>query len=346
MPIATTDQYIAMLDTAAAAGYAYPAVNVSSSQTLNAALQGFADAGSDGIVQITVGAAEYLAGPARHAYLGAHAFARYVHTVAAASPVLIAVHTDHCPPARVDDLLRPLLETAGERVRHGEQPWFHSHMFDGSSLPLAENLRTAAELLEISAAAGLVLEVECGIVGGQEDGIVGPAGRRDELYTTPADLLEVAQALGTGERGRYLVAATFGNVHGVFPAGSVALRPEILRRGQDALAAAHPGARFQYVFHGSSGSGDHELRSAIADGVVKVNVDSDAQYAFTRGVAGHVLDHWDGVLRVDGGLGNKRVYDPRSWGARAETSMAERVRVACEQIGSARQTLACGAVLG
>ena len=132
-------------------------------------------------------------------------------------------------------------------------------MFDGSTLPLEENLRIAAELLAECAELDVVLEIECGVVGGEEDGIAGPATRRDELYTTPDDLLRVAEVLGTGERGRYLVAATFGNVHGTYAPGNVVLRPEILRAGQRALAAAYPGARFQYVFHGSSGSSEREL---------------------------------------------------------------------------------------
>jgi fructose-bisphosphate aldolase class II len=212
-------------------------------------------------------------------------------------------------------------------------------MFDGSSLPLAENLRIAAELLAVCAELDIVLEVECGVVGGEEDGIAGPDNAHADLYTTPGDLLRVADVLGVGERGRYLVAATFGNVHGTYAPGNVVLRPEILRAGQQALATAYPGARFQYVFHGSSGSSAQELADAVSFGVVKVNVDTDNQYAFTRAVAGHVLDHWDGVLRIDGGLGDKHSFDPRAWGRAGEAAMAERVRQACEQVGSAGRSL-------
>ena len=153
------------------------------------------------------------------------------------------------------------------------------------------------------------------------------------------DLLKVAAALGTGERGRYLLAATFGNVHGIYAPGHVKLRPEILGEGQEALAAAHPGARFQYVFHGSSGSSDEDIRAAISHGVVKINIDSDTQYALTRAIADHVLVHYDGVLKVDGGIGNKKAYDPRAWGRAAEASMAERVSAACELFGSAGRSL-------
>ena len=341
MPLATPRQYAAMLDAAADGGYAYAAINVTSSETLNAALRGFKLANADGIVQLSVGAAAYLSGAAvQDALLGARALARYAHEIAAASPVLVALHTDHCPPSRVDDWLLPLLAESERRVGLGAGPLFQSHMFDGSTLPLEENLRIASALLARCSELDVILEIESGVVGGEEDGITGPASGRDELYTTSDDLLRVAEVLGTGERGRYLVAATFGNVHGTYSPGNVVLRPEILDAGQRALSAAHPGERFQYVFHGSSGSSERELAEAISFGAVKVNVDTDNQYAFTRGLAGHVLDHWQGVLKVDGGIGDKRSFDPRAWGRAGEAAMAERVRQACEQLGSAGRSLA------
>jgi fructose-bisphosphate aldolase, class II len=334
------EQYAAMLDGAAAGGYAFPAINVTSSQTLNAAIRGFADAGSDGIVQATVGGARYLSGPADDGFAGAVALAALGHELAARAPVAIALHTDHCPPEQADAFLRPLLAASQERRARGEQPLFHSHMFDGSTLALDENLRVSAELLEECRALDIVLEIECGVVGGEEDGIGGEGVASDRLYTTPEDLLSVAAALGTGERGRYLLAATFGNVHGLYAPGHVQLRPEILADGQEALSGAHPGARFLYVFHGSSGSTPDELRAAVANGVVKVNLDSEAQYAFTRAAAGHMFSHYDGVLAVDGGVGDKRAYDPRAWGGAAEAGMAARVAAACEQLGSAGRSIA------
>jgi fructose-bisphosphate aldolase, class II len=298
---------------------------VTSSQTLNAAMRGFAEAGSDGIVQVTVGGARYLGGDA---LAGARALAALGHELAGRYGVAIALHTDHCPPEHADGFLRPLLAASRERVARGEPPLFHSHMFDGSTLPLDENLRVSAELLEQCHAIDVVLEVECGVVGGEEDGISGEGA---DLYTTPADLLRVAEALGTGERGRYLLAATFGNVHGFTVAGQVELRPQILADGQRALAAAHPGARFDYVFHGSSGSSEEDLHAAIANGVVKVNLDSEAQRAFTTGAAEHLLAHYEG--------GGKQAYDPRGWGAAAEARMAARVATACEQLGSAGRSI-------
>ena len=254
-------------------------------------------------------------------------------------PVLIALHTDHCPPQQVDGFLRPLIADSLTRRERGERPLFNSQMFDGSALALEENLAVSSELLDMCAAAGVVLEVECGVEGGEEDAVSAAGVPADRLYTTAGDLLRVAEVLGTGERGRYLLAATFGNVHGVHAAGHVKLRPEILREGQEALAAVHPGARFQYVFHGSSGSGEADVRAAISHGVVKINLDSDAQYAFTRAIADHVLVNYVGVLKVDGGVGDKKAYDPRVWGGRAETAMAARVTAACELFGSAGRSL-------
>jgi fructose-bisphosphate aldolase class II len=333
------EQYAAMLDGAAEGGYAFPAINVTSSQTLNAAIRGFADAGSDGIVQVTVGGARYLSGPADDALAGALALAALGHELAARAPVAVALHTDHCPPEHVDAFLRPLLAASQERRERGEAPLFQSHMFDGSTLALDENLASSAELLEQCRALDIVLEIECGVVGGEEDGIGGDVAR-ERLYTTSEDLLRVADALGTGERGRYLLAATFGNVHGLYAPGHVELRPKILGEGQEALGRAHPGARFQYVFHGSSGSTPQELQAAVAFGVVKVNLDSEAQYAYTRAAAGHMFSHYDGVLAVDGGVGDKRAYDPRAWGATAETGMAARVAQACADLGSAGRSIA------
>jgi fructose-bisphosphate aldolase class II len=335
----STEQYAAMLDGAAAGRYAFPAINVTSSQTLNAAMRGFAEAGSDGIVQITVGGARYLSGSANDAFAGARALAALGHELASGYPVAVALHTDHCPPEHADAFLQPLLELSRERVTGGELPLFHSHMFDGSTLALDDNLRLSAALLDKCRDLDVVLEVECGVVGGEEDGIGGEDVARDRLYTTAEELLRVAEALGTGGRGRYLLAATFGNVHGVYAPGKVRLRPEILAEGQEALALAHPGASFQYVFHGSSGSSPDELRAAVDNGVVKVNLDSETQYAFTRAAAGHMFSHYDGVLAVDGGLGDKSAYDPRAWGAEGEAAMAARVARACEQLGSAGRSI-------
>jgi fructose-bisphosphate aldolase, class II len=339
MPLPTADEYGAMIDDAAAGGYAIPAVNVTSTLTLNAALRGFAEARSPGIVQATVGGAGYFSGPAEDALTGARALALAGHELIARCPVPVALHTDHCPPDRVEDFLVPLIAASRERADRGERPLFNSHMFDGSTLPLEDNLTRSAALLEACRQAGTVLEIEVGVVGGVEDGIGAEDVDRERLYTSTADLLRVAEALGTGERGRYLLAATFGNVHGVYAPGNVMLRPAVLHDGQVALAERRPGARFQYVFHGSSGSEPDDIRAAIANGVVKINLDTDAQYAFTRAVADHLFTNYDGVLRVDGDVGRKAAYDPRSWGRNAEAALARRVAEASELFGSAGRSL-------
>ncbi len=335
MPVATPEIYAQMLDTAKQRGFAYPSINVTSSQTLNAALKGFADAGSDGIVQISTGGAEYLSGSSvKDMVTGAVALAEFAHVVAAKYPVHVALHTDHCPKDKLDGYMRPLLALSAERVANGQEPLFQSHMWDGSAVPLEENLRIAAELLDRCAEAHIVMEMEIGVVGGEEDGVVGEIN--EKLYTTPEDALATAEAVGLGDRGRYILAATFGNVHGVYKPGHVKLRPAVLKEIQEAVGAKYGKDKpFDLVFHGGSGSALEEIREAISYGVVKMNVDTDTQYAFTRPVAAHMFTNYDGVLKVDGDVGNKKVYDPRSWGKSAEAGMAARVTQACEDLLSA-----------
>jgi fructose-bisphosphate aldolase, class II len=339
MPIATPEVYAQMLDNAKQHGFAFPAINVTSTQTLNAALKGFADAGSDGIVQISTGGAEYLSGqPVKDMVTGASALAEFAHVVAARYPIHIALHTDHCPKDKLDGYMRPLIALSAERVQRGQEPLFQSHMWDGSAVPLDENLEIAKDLQARCAAAKIIMEMEIGVVGGEEDGIVGEIN--EKLYTTPEDALATAEALGTGENGRYILAATFGNVHGVYKPGHVKLRPSVLKDIQDAVGAKYGQDKpFDLVFHGGSGSALEEIREAISYGVVKMNVDTDTQYAFTRPVADHMLKHYDGVLKIDGEVGNKKNYDPRSWGKAAETGMAARVTHACEDLLSAGHAL-------
>jgi fructose-bisphosphate aldolase class II len=340
MPIATVEVYAQMLDEAKQRGFAYPAVNVSSSQTLNAALRGFADAGSDGIVQVSTGGAEYLSGQAvKDMVTGSVALAEFAHVVAARYPVNIALHTDHCPKDKLDGFMRPLVAISKERVARGEEPLFQSHMWDGSAVPLEENLQIAAEMLAECAAARTVMELEIGVVGGEEDGVVGEIN--EKLYSTPEDALATVEALGLGERGRYILAATFGNVHGVYKPGHVKLRPSVLKEIQDVVGAKYGQDKpFDLVFHGGSGSALEEIREAISYGAIKMNIDTDTQYAFTRPVAGHMFTNYDGVLKVDGDVGSKKVYDPRSWGKAAEAGMTARVTHACEDLMSAGHHLA------
>ncbi|MFT2017347.1 class II fructose-bisphosphate aldolase [Streptomyces sp. 796.1] len=332
MPIATPEVYNEMLDRAKAGKFAYPAINVTSTQTLHAALRGFAEAESDGIIQVSTGGAEFLGGQySKDMVSGAVALAEFAHVVAKKYPVNIALHTDHCPKDKLDGFVRPLIALSQERVAAGQNPLFQSHMWDGSAEKLDDNLAIAKELLAEAVKAKIILEVEITPTGGEEDGVSHEIN--DELYTSVADVEKTAEALGLGENGRYLLAASFGNVHGVYKPGNVVLRPELLRDLQDGLAASSGKADpFDFVFHGGSGSTEEEIRVALGNGVVKMNLDTDTQYAFTRPIVDHAFRNYDGVLKVDGEVGNKKVYDPRSWGKLAEAGMAARVTKACADL--------------
>ena len=335
MAIATPEGYAEMLQTAKEKGFAYPAVNVTSSQTLNAAIRGFAEAGSDGIIQASTGGAAYWSGASKKdMVVGSLAFAAYAREVAKQYDVNIALHTDHCPKDKLEGFVLPLLAESEKAVARGEDPIFNSHMWDGSAIDLDENLKIAAELIERTSKAKLVLEVEIGAVGGEEDGVEGAID--DSLYTTVADAIKTVEAIGLGEKGTYMAALTFGNVHGVYKPGNVHLRPELLKEIQTEVGAKYgKGDKpFYLVFHGGSGSTEQEIADAVSYGVIKMNIDTDTQYAFTRPVAGHMFSNYDGVLKVDGEVGNKKTYDPRVWGAAAEAGMAARVVEACQQLGS------------
>jgi len=339
MPIATPEVYAEMIDRAKAGKFAYPAVNITSSQTITAALQGFAEAESDGILQVSVGGAEYASGSTiKDRVSGTRALAAYAAEVAKSYGITVALHTDHCVKKNLDSWVRPLLALEAEEVKAGKNPTFQSHMFDGSDIPLDENLVIAAELLELSQAARTILEIEVGVVGGEEDG--HEAAINDKLYTTAEDGLATVRALGAGEKGRYLTALTFGNVHGVYKPGAVKLRPSILADIQkavgDEIGKANP---FDLVFHGGSGSTAEEIAEAVDNGVIKMNIDTDTQYAFTRPVVGHMFANYDGVLKVDGEVGNKKAYDPRAWGKLAEAGMAARIVEAAQQLRSAGHKL-------
>jgi fructose-bisphosphate aldolase class II len=335
MPIASPEVYAEMIDRAKAGGFAYPAINVTSSATINAALRGFADAGSDGILQVSWGGAEFASGATiKNMVTGAVGLAEFAKVVAENYPVTVGLHTDHCPPDKLAGYMRPLLELSIERVKNGRDPIFGSHMWDGSTLELEDNLKTADELFAMSIQAHTIMELEIGVVGGEEDGI--SAKSDEKLYTSPKDMMRVAEVLGApGERGRYLLAATFGNVHGSYKPGAVKLRPEILREGQEyvggKLGVDNP---FDLVFHGGSGSELDQIRETLTYGVVKMNVDTDTQYAYSRPIADHMFRNYDGVLKVDGDVGNKKFYDPRVWMRAAEEGMAARVTQACEDLKS------------
>ena len=334
MAIATREVYDEMLDRAKAGKFAYPAINVTSSQTLTAALQGFADAESDGIIQISVGGAEYASGSTiKDRVAGSLAMAAYAREVAKNYPITVALHTDHCAKQNIDSWIRPLMEISAEEVKAGREPIFQSHMWDGSAVPLKENLEIAKELLELSQKSNTILEIEIGVVGGEEDGVVGKIN--EKLYTTAEDGIKTVEALGLGENGRYITALTFGNVHGVYKPGFVKLRPELLGEIQAEVGKKFgKDMPFDLVMHGGSGSTAEEIATAVRNGVIKMNIDTDTQYAFTRPAVEHMFQNYNGVLKVDGEVGNKKMYDPRAWGKKAEAGMAARVVEACERLGA------------
>ena len=341
MPIASPETYRAMIDAAQAGGYAFPAVNVTSTETINAALKGFAEAESDGILQVSTGGGEFASGlGVKDMALGAEGLAEFAHVVADRYPINIALHTDHCQPEKVDRFIRPLLAVSAKRVASGQGPLFQSHMLDASELPLVENLALADELLDECAPLDIILEIEIGIVGGVEDAVDNEDIDKSKLYTSPEDMLAVAAKLGTGERGRYLLAAVFGNVHGVYKPGSVELRPSILADGQAAMEEAYgKDGRHYLVFHGGSGSSLEEIHETLGYGVIKMNIDTDMQYAFSRQIADHMFSNYSGMLKIDGEVGNKKFYDPRSYMKAAEQGMSARVVQACEQLLSAGKKL-------
>mgnify|MGYP002717842613 CR=1 FL=1 len=342
MPIATPEVYNQMLDTAKKGGFAFPAINCTSSETINAAIKGFAEAESDGIIQFSTGGAEFGSGLAvKNKVAGAKALAAFAHEVAQHYDVNIALHTDHCQKEVLDEYVRPLIAISQERVNAGELPLFQSHMWDGSAVPIDENLEIAQDLLAKASAANIVLEVEIGVVGGEEDGVQAKAGAN--LYTSPEDFEKTIDALGTGEKGRYLLAATFGNVHGVYKPGNVKLRPEVLLEGQKVaqkkLGLGEDEYAFDFVFHGGSGSEKEKIEEALRYGVIKMNVDTDTQYAFTNPIARHMMTNYDGVFKIDGEVGNKKAYDPRSYLKKAEQGMSERVIESCQDLHSVGKTV-------
>lgn len=341
MPVADSKIYKKMLENAKQNKFAYPAINVTSEATANAVLEALAETKSDGIIQVSTGGGEFASGVMlKDAALGAISIAQHVHLVAERYDINVALHTDHCQPKKVESFLKPLIAESKKRVAKGEKPLFNSHMFDGSELPLKENMDIAVELLKECAELGIILEVEAGVVGGEEDGVSHEGAPAEKLYTTPADMVNVYERLSEVKGAEYMFAATFGNVHGVYKPGNVKLKPAILKEGQDAVVKKYgPEAAFYLVFHGGSGSSLEEIRETLEYGVIKMNVDTDTQYAFTRPLVEHFFKNYDGVLKIEGEVGNKKVYDPRAYLKKGEAGMKERVIQAVKDLRGEGTTL-------
>jgi fructose-bisphosphate aldolase class II len=338
MPVVTNAQYVQILAKAKREKYAIASFNVTSTETANAVLLGLKNAKADGIIQLSTGGAEFMSGQGvKNLAQGGIALANFVHQMAENYDVNVALHTDHCQPKYLESFVLPLIAETERRRAMGLPNLYNAHMFDGSELPLDANIARSIELLKRCAACDIILEVEIGVVGGEEDGHDTSHVVKEKLYTTSADMVATHKALSP--LGHYLLAATFGNVHGVYKPGNVVLNPKILKAGQDAIAAACNGENAQLVFHGGSGSTLAEIHETLDYGVVKMNIDTDTQYAFSRPVADHFFKNYDGVLKLDGEVGNKKVYDPRSYLKKAETGMAERVLRTCQDLRSAGKSL-------
>jgi len=330
-----------MLESAYKNKYAYPAVNIASMEAANAAMAGFAEAKSDGIIQISIGGGEHASGQMiKDSVLGAISLANHVHLLAEKYNVLIALHTDHCRPEKLESFFYPLVRETEKRRSEGKTNLFQSHMFDGSSLPIDDNMKISKELMKLCAKNQIILEVEIGVVGGEEDGLRTDGIASSRLYTTPEDMVKVYEVLDGVSGSKYMVAATFGNVHGVYKPGSVKLKPEILKQGQDAIKRKYgKDAGLYLVFHGGSGTSREEIQETLEYGVVKMNIDTDTQYAFTKPIADHMFKNYDGVLKIENEVGNKKLYDPRAYLKLAEKNMSKRVIEACEVLRSIGRTL-------
>lgn len=339
MPVVNYQQYCHMLDNAKQNNFAYPAINITSSETINAALLAFKEADSDGIIQVSSGGGSFASGlGVGDMAKGAIGLAVYTHIMAEHYDINVALHTDHCHPQYVQSFMMPLIEETKRRRAAGLPNLFNSHMYDGSALPMDENIKESKILMKACVDQEIILEIETGIVGGEEDGHDTSGVSADKLYTTPEDMVTAAKEIGS--MGRFLLAATFGNVHGVYKPGNVKLTPSILKDGQDAVVAALGAeAHLDLVFHGGSGSELNKIHETLGYGVVKMNVDTDTQYAYTRPVVDHMMKNYDGVLRIEGEVGNKKVYDPRSWGKKAERNMADRIMQACQDLKSTGTSL-------
>jgi len=340
MPVVDYKKYCAMLDKAQKENYAYPAVNITTTDTVNAAIEGFAKANSDGIIQVSTGGGEHASGNLKDMVLGAISLAEHCHRVAAKYDINIALHTDHCQPGKVDTFLKPLIAETARRRAAGLPNLFNSHMLDASELPLKENMELSVEILKLCHENEIILEVEAGVVGGEEDGVSNEDAPAEKLYTTPEDMVAVYEALSSVAGAKYMFAATFGNVHGVYKPGNVKLTPVILKNGQDAVVAKHgQEAYFWLVFHGGSGSSVEEIRETLNYGVIKMNIDTDTQYAFSRPVVDHMFVNYEGLLKIEGEVGNKKMYDPRAWLRKGRAGMADRIAKACDDLCSTGKTM-------
>ncbi|GAB2178621.1 class II fructose-bisphosphate aldolase [Dongia sp. agr-C8] len=348
--VVTGEDYRSLVAACKAGGYALPAVNVTGTNSVNAVLEAAAAAKSDVIIQLSNGGARFFAGEgmkdeAQARVLGAISAARHVHLLAQHYGVCVVLHTDHANKKLVP-WVEAMLGHSEEEFKRSGKPLFSSHMLDLSEEPIDENLAICAKTLKRMAPMGMSLEIELGVTGGEEDGIGSEhedGADNAHLYTQPEDVAKAFKLLSM--LGHFSVAASFGNVHGVYAPGNVKLRPEILKASQELVQQQFktPVKPLNLVFHGGSGSEKDKIAQAVAYGVFKMNIDTDTQFAFANGVGKFVLENavaFQHQIDPESGKPLKKLYDPRKWLRLGEKAMVERLQEAFVDLGSKGKSLA------
>lgn len=337
--VATGDQVQEIFNYAKEKGFALPAVNVTGSSTINGVMETAAKLNAPVIIQFSNGGASFNAGKGlsnegqKSAILGAVAGAKHIHTLAEAYGATVILHTDHCAKNLLP-WIDGLLDASEEHFKQTGKPLFSSHMIDLSEEPIEENLEISKKYLERMSKIGMTLEIELGITGGEEDGVDNSDVDSSKLYTQPEEVAYAYEEL-MKISPRFTIAASFGNVHGVYKPGNVKLTPKILKNSQEFVqqkfnTGYNP---VDFVFHGGSGSTLEEIREAISYGVIKMNIDTDLQFAFTEGVRDYVMDKIDYLKTQIGSPDgadspNKKHYDPRKWVREGELTFNKRLEQA------------------
>ena len=343
--VATGDEVKAIFDHAKANGYALPAVNVIGSNTINSVLETAASINSPVIIQFSNGGAQFNAGKGlsnedqKAAILGAVAGAKHVHEMAEAYGATVILHTDHCAK-KLLPWIDGLLDASEAHFKATGKSLFSSHMIDLSEEPIEENIEICKEYLERMSKMDMTLEIELGVTGGEEDGVDNTDVDSSKLYTQPEEVAYAYEELSKVSP-RFTVAAAFGNVHGVYKPGNVTLTPKILKNSQEFVSEKYGVGHnhIDFVFHGGSGSTVEEIREAIGYGVIKMNIDTDLQYAFMAGVRDYV-EGKSAYLQAQIGnpegadQPNKKFYDPRVWLREGEKTFVERLKKAFEDLNN------------
>jgi len=343
--VATGDQVQEIFRYAKEKGFALPAINVTGSSTINGVMETAAKLNAPVIIQFSNGGSSYNAGKGlsnegeKSAILGAIAGAKHIHTLAEAYGATVIIHTDHCAK-KLLPWIDGLLDASEKHFAETGKPLFSSHMIDLSEEPLEENMEISKKYLERMSKMGMTLEIELGITGGEEDGVDNSDVDSSKLYTQPEEVAYAYEELSKVSP-RFTVAAAFGNVHGVYKPGNVKLTPKILRNSQEYVQnkfnLGHNPVDF--VFHGGSGSTLEEIREAIGYGVVKMNLDTDLQFAFTEGVRDYVVKNIDYLKTQIGSPDgpespNKKYYDPRKWLREGELTFNTRLEQAFKDLNN------------